>query len=66
MTLSKVPEEQAAEVGRLVAQRAELLDQIKALTTVPVVYAGKFEQPRVTPLYYQAEDWVISTWWRKQ
>jgi microcin C transport system substrate-binding protein len=28
--------------------------------------AGKFEQPRVSPLYYQAEDWVISTWWRKQ
>jgi microcin C transport system substrate-binding protein len=28
--------------------------------------AGKFEQPSVKPLYYQAEDWVISTWWRKQ
>jgi microcin C transport system substrate-binding protein len=27
--------------------------------------AGKFEQPRVKPQYYQAEDWVISTWWRK-
>ncbi len=28
--------------------------------------AGKFEQPAVRPLYYQAEDWVISTWWRKR
>jgi microcin C transport system substrate-binding protein len=27
--------------------------------------AGKFEQPKVAPLYYQAEDWVIATWWRK-
>jgi microcin C transport system substrate-binding protein len=28
--------------------------------------SGKFEQPSVKPLYYQAEDWVLSTWWRKQ
>jgi microcin C transport system substrate-binding protein len=28
--------------------------------------AGKFEQPKVMPLYYQAEDWVLSTWWSKQ
>ena len=28
--------------------------------------SGKFEQPQVMPQYYQAEDWVISTWWRKQ
>jgi microcin C transport system substrate-binding protein len=27
--------------------------------------AGKFEQPATAPLYYQAEDWVVSTWWRK-
>jgi len=27
---------------------------------------GKFEQPAVMPLYYQAEDWVISTWWAKR
>jgi microcin C transport system substrate-binding protein len=27
--------------------------------------AGKFEQPATPPLYYQAEDWVVSTWWRK-
>ena len=26
----------------------------------------KFEQPAVAPQYYQAEDWVISTWWRKK
>jgi microcin C transport system substrate-binding protein len=36
-------------------------------TTYRVAYrSGKFEQPAVKPLYYQAEDWVISTWWRKQ
>lgn len=26
---------------------------------------GKFEQPAVAPLYYQPEDWVIRTWWKK-
>ena len=36
-------------------------------TTFRIAYrAGKFEQPKVMPQYYQAEDWVISTWWRKQ
>ena len=34
--------------------------------TFRVAYrSGKFEQPTVAPLYYRAEDWVISTWWRK-
>jgi microcin C transport system substrate-binding protein len=28
--------------------------------------SGKFEHPEVKPMYYQAEDWVISTWWRKK
>ncbi|HEX7218981.1 MAG TPA: extracellular solute-binding protein [Burkholderiales bacterium] len=28
--------------------------------------SGKFEQPQVKPQYYQAEDWVITTWWRKR
>jgi len=28
--------------------------------------AGKFEQPGVKPQYYQPEDWVIATWWRKR
>ena len=27
--------------------------------------AHKFEQPSVAPLYYQPEDWVIRTWWKK-
>lgn len=27
--------------------------------------SGKFEQPAVAPLYYQPEDWVIRTWWKK-
>jgi microcin C transport system substrate-binding protein len=35
--------------------------------TYRVAYrSGKFEQPAVMPLYYVPEDWVISTWWRKQ
>lgn len=35
-------------------------------TTFRIAYrSGKFEQPKVMPQYYQAEDWVISTWWRK-
>ena len=35
--------------------------------TFRVAYrSGKFEQPAVAPLYYQAEDWVMSTWWRKK
>jgi microcin C transport system substrate-binding protein len=28
--------------------------------------AGKFEQPEVKPLYYAADNWVVSTWWRKR
>jgi len=36
-------------------------------TTYRVAYrSGKFEEPEVKPMYYQAEDWVISTWWRKK
>jgi microcin C transport system substrate-binding protein len=36
-------------------------------STFRIAYrAGKFEQPKVTPQYYQAEDWVISTWWKKR
>ncbi|HEX5767220.1 MAG TPA: extracellular solute-binding protein [Burkholderiales bacterium] len=34
-------------------------------STFRIAYrAGKFAQPKVMPQYYQAEDWVISTWWR--
>jgi len=36
-------------------------------TSYRIAYrSGKFEQPEVKPMYYQAEDWVISTWWRKK
>jgi microcin C transport system substrate-binding protein len=36
-------------------------------STFRIAYrAGKFEQPKVMPQYYQAEDWVISAWWRKK
>jgi microcin C transport system substrate-binding protein len=34
--------------------------------TFRVAYrAGKFEQPEVKPLYYDPENWVTTTWWRK-
>ena len=34
-------------------------------STFRVAYrSGKFGIPAVAPLYYQPEDWVISTWWR--
>jgi microcin C transport system substrate-binding protein len=36
-------------------------------STFRIAYrAGKFDQPKVMPQYYQAEDWVISTWWKNQ
>jgi microcin C transport system substrate-binding protein len=36
-------------------------------STYRIAYrAGKFEQPAVAPQYYQPEDWVISTWWRRK
>ncbi len=28
--------------------------------------SGKFEQPAAMPLYYQAETWVLETWWKKR
>jgi microcin C transport system substrate-binding protein len=28
--------------------------------------SGRFEMPAVAPHYYRAEDWVVSTWWRKK
>ena len=36
-------------------------------STFRVAYrTAKFAQPAVAPLYYRPEDWVVSTWWRKQ
>lgn len=36
-------------------------------STFRIAYrSGKFGIPDVAPLYYQPEDWVISTWWRKK
>ena len=28
--------------------------------------AGKFEEPKVAPKYFQPEGWVVSTWWAKR
>jgi len=34
--------------------------------TFRVAYrAGRFERPAVAPRYYQPEEWVLQTWWRK-
>ncbi len=30
-----------------------------------VAYWDKFERPRKLPLYYEAEPWVLETWWSK-
>jgi microcin C transport system substrate-binding protein len=36
-------------------------------STFRVAYrTAKFAQPKIAPLYYQPEDWVISTWWIKK
>ena len=31
-----------------------------------IAYWDRFEQPHTLPLYYDAENWVISTWWKKE
>ena len=63
----------AAGAGRAAARARPLLrhhyfvvPQWYASTFRIAYRAGKFEQPKVMPEYYQAEDWVISTWWRKR
>jgi microcin C transport system substrate-binding protein len=43
-----------------------VIPQWYASTNRVAYRSGKFEQPSVMPLYYQAEDWVVSTWWRKK
>jgi microcin C transport system substrate-binding protein len=36
-------------------------------STYRIAYrAGKFEQPKTMPQYYQPEEWVVGTWWRKR
>ena len=43
-----------------------MIPQWYASTSRVSYRSGKFEQPKVAPLYYRPEDWVVSTWWRKQ
>ncbi|HEY6169277.1 MAG TPA: DUF1553 domain-containing protein [Verrucomicrobiae bacterium] len=47
-TLSKVPASEAAEVAKLTARRAKLLNELQELSASPLVYAGRFEQPGPT------------------
>jgi microcin C transport system substrate-binding protein len=36
-------------------------------STSRVAYrTGKFDFPQVAPQYYRPEDWVVTTWWKKQ
>ena len=30
-----------------------------------IAYRAKFGYPKTLPLYYQAEDWMIRTWWKQ-
>jgi microcin C transport system substrate-binding protein len=43
-----------------------MVPQFYSSTSRVAYRSGKFEQPSVAPLYYRPEDWVVSTWWRKQ
>jgi microcin C transport system substrate-binding protein len=43
-----------------------VIPQWYAATNRVAYRSGKFEQPKVMPQYYSAEDWVVSTWWRKK
>ncbi len=47
-TLSKVPASESAEVAKLTARRAKLLNDLQELSASPLAYAGKFEQPGPT------------------
>ena len=54
-------------VRGMVTPAPKLTAQAAAASTFRIAYrAGKFDQPKVMPLYYSPEDWVIGTWWRKQ
>ena len=53
-------------LDRVLRHQHFFVPQFYATTNRIAYRAGKFEQPKVMPQYYQAEDWVISTWWRKQ
>ena len=34
-------------------------------TTHRIAYRRDLHYPRTLPLYYSAEDWIVSTWWRE-
>lgn len=54
-TLANVPPEQVKEVTQVGAQRSKLESQVRSLTTFPMVYAGKFEQPGPTYRLYRGD-----------
>lgn len=35
------------------------------IATHRVAYWDKFGRPQTTPLYYEAENWMLQTWWRR-
>jgi hypothetical protein len=54
-TFTNVPAEELAEVAQLVSRRNKLESEIRGLTTFPMVYAGKFEQPGPTYRLYRGD-----------
>ncbi|MEZ0258094.1 MAG: DUF1553 domain-containing protein [Chthoniobacter sp.] len=54
-TLADVPAEQVGEVAQIVSQRGKLESQMRNLSTFPMVYAGKFEQPGPTYRLYRGD-----------
>lgn len=54
-TLAAVPNELRGEVSKAASRRMELLTRLKEVTTYPMVYAGKFEQPQATHRLYRGD-----------
>jgi microcin C transport system substrate-binding protein len=52
-------------LDRVLRHQHLVIPQWYASTSRVAYRTGKFEQPKVAPLYYRPEDWVVSTWWRK-
>ena len=53
-------------LDRVLRHQHLVVPQWYASTSRVAYRTGKFAQPKVAPLYYRPEDWVVSTWWRKQ
>lgn len=54
-TLANMPQDQSLPVSQAVKRRSELEREIQQLTTLPQVYAGKFEEPPATRRLYRGD-----------